>query len=110
MTQQWDMTEALVRSTRVPTAVGIAAEAVVAAKGEDRRLRWILARTHVPMVIVDGGRRYVEANRPARLALRLSLEELRTLTIDDLTPAHRRATMTQLWTRLLDSGCVAGHY
>jgi len=99
-----------VRSDRVPRTVGVAAEAVLKARGDTQRLRGIFERTHVPMVIVDGRRRYVEVNRPARLAFRLSLEEMRTLTLDDLTPAHRVTAMTELWARLLDAGCVAGHH
>jgi DNA-binding CsgD family transcriptional regulator len=61
-------------------------------------------------VIVDGDRRYVEVNRPAQLALRLSLDEMRTLTIDDFTPSYGTQDMEQAWARLLDKGYVAGRY
>ena len=66
--------------------MGAAAETALAARGDARRLGLALEQSPVPMVLVDGERRYVEANRPARLALRLSLEELRSLALDDLTP------------------------
>jgi DNA-binding CsgD family transcriptional regulator len=108
--QQWEITETGVRAERVPRAVGVAAEAVLAACGDPQRLRRTFERSHVPMVMVDGRRRYVEANLPARLAYRLSLEEMRTLAIDDLTPAHRLEVTKRLWARLLDAGCLAGRY
>jgi DNA-binding CsgD family transcriptional regulator len=60
------------------------------------------------MVIVDAQRRYVDVNRPARLAFRLSLEEMRRYAIDDLTPPHLFGVMERGWARLLDTGCVAG--
>jgi DNA-binding CsgD family transcriptional regulator len=65
---------------------------------------------HVPMVMVDARRRYVEVNRPARLAFRLSLVEMRALAVDDLTPPELTGEMQQIWARLLDAGCVAGRY
>jgi DNA-binding CsgD family transcriptional regulator len=104
------MTELRVQSDNVPKAVGAAAEAAVGARGEARRLKRIFERSHVPMIIIDGRRRYIEANRPARLALRLSLDELRTLAMDDLTPVHRIKALKRLWARLLGTGCVAGRY
>jgi DNA-binding CsgD family transcriptional regulator len=67
-------------------------------------------RSHVPMVMVDATRRYVEVNRPARLAFRLSLSEMRTYAIDDFTPADLLEVMEWAEARLLDTGCVAGRY
>jgi DNA-binding CsgD family transcriptional regulator len=104
------MTEATIVSERVPRSVGAAAEAVLRAHGELREVKRILERSHVPMVIVDGRRRYVEANRPARLAFRFSLNEMRTFAIDDLTPPHLDRDLKQAWARLLDTGCVVGRY
>jgi DNA-binding CsgD family transcriptional regulator len=60
------------------------------------------------MVMCDGERRYVEVNRAARLAFRLSLDQMRRYTVDDLTPPHLARDIEQSWTRLLDAGCVAG--
>ncbi len=62
------------------------------------------------MVMIDGRRRYVEANRPARLWFRLSLEELREFATGDLTAAPAPGVMEQAWERLLDVGSIAGRY
>jgi DNA-binding CsgD family transcriptional regulator len=110
MTPPLNMRESVIRSKRIPATVAVAAEAVIAASGDPRRLTRVFARSHVPMFIVDGRRRFMEANRPTRLAVRLTLEEMRTLSIDDLTPIHRLEVIKQLWARLLDTGCIAGHY
>jgi DNA-binding CsgD family transcriptional regulator len=60
------------------------------------------------MVMVDGQRQYVDANRPARLAFRLSLAEMRGYTADDLTPPEELPNLKASWARLLETGCVAG--
>jgi DNA-binding NarL/FixJ family response regulator len=60
------------------------------------------------MVLVDTERRYVDANRPARLALRLSLDELRGYAVDDLTPPERSAASKEAWAELLAKGSIAG--
>lgn len=95
---------------RIPRSVGAAAERVVAARGDELRLKRVLKRSFVPMVIVDGERRYVDANAPARLVFRLSLAQLRRLRIEDLTPPHLFMAMEAAWTRLVGTGCVAGPY
>ena len=63
-----------------------------------------------PMLIVDGERRYLDANRPARLLFRRTLEELRALTIDDLTPPKGMALLETAWHRLVTNGTVSGWY
>lgn len=80
------------------------------ARGEARKLKRTFEHSHVPMVMVDAKRRYVEVNRPARMWFRLSLEEMRAFALGDLTPAPRKWIMEQAWARLLDVGCVAGRY
>jgi len=60
------------------------------------------------MVLVDGKRRYVEANRPARLTFRLSLGELRARAVDDLTPPGFSDALEEAWAVLLAEGTVAG--
>jgi DNA-binding CsgD family transcriptional regulator len=60
------------------------------------------------MVMVDAERRYVEVNRPARLAFWLDVDELGTLALDDLAPKHVLADMEWAWKRLLATGSVAG--
>jgi DNA-binding CsgD family transcriptional regulator len=62
------------------------------------------------MVIVDGDRRYVEVNPPARLFFRLSMAEMRERAIGDLAPPQAMPMMEAAWARLLDAGCVAGPY
>jgi DNA-binding CsgD family transcriptional regulator len=89
---------------------GAATEAVLAARGDADRLKRVLDGSAVPMLIVDGGRRYVEVNRPARLAFRLTLAEMRRYRIDDLTPPDALPTMETAWARLIGTGCVAGPY
>jgi DNA-binding CsgD family transcriptional regulator len=99
-----------VRGSRVPRTVGAAAETALAARGDARRLGLALEQSPVPMVLVDAERRYVEANRPARLSFRLSLEELRSLALDDLTPPEWLDDLERTWTQLMDIGCVAGPF
>jgi DNA-binding CsgD family transcriptional regulator len=103
------MTKGRVRD-HVPRRVGAAAEAVLGARGEARKLKQVFERSRVPMVMVDDNQRYVEVNRPARLWFRLSLEEMRRYAIGELTPAPRSGLMERMWARLLDVGSVAGRY
>ncbi len=60
------------------------------------------------MVLMDGERRYVDANRPARLAFRLSLDELRGRAVDDLTPLELSGVVEEAWAALLTNGYVTG--
>jgi DNA-binding CsgD family transcriptional regulator len=94
----------------VPRSVGAAAEAALNARGGAREVERVLDERHVPIVMVDARRRFVAANRAARLALRLSLDEMRTLAVDDLASAEGIREIRQVWARLLDTGCVAGRY
>jgi DNA-binding CsgD family transcriptional regulator len=94
----------------VPRSVGAAAEAVLGSRGDPQQLKRVFERNPIPMVIVDDQRRYVEVNVPARLAFRLSLDEMRGYTIDDLTPPQELPTLEASWARLLDTGCMAGPY
>ena len=103
-------TETTVGSEHVPRSVGAAAEAVVGAHGDRRRLQAIFERRPVPMVMVDDERRFVDVNRPARLVFRLSLDELRTHVMDDFAHADGLGIMESVWARLLDTDCVAGRY
>jgi DNA-binding CsgD family transcriptional regulator len=69
-------------------------------------MKRVFDRSAVPMVMVDERRRYADANRPARLAFRLSLAEMRMYTVDDLTPSEELPDMEADWERMHDSGCV----
>lgn len=98
------------RSGPAPRGVGLAAEAVVAARGQPERLARVFDRSPIPLLMVDDGRRYTEANLPARLSFRLSLAEFRTLRIEDLTPPGQLPVLEAAWARLIGTGCVAGPY
>jgi DNA-binding CsgD family transcriptional regulator len=97
-------------SDPIPPTVAAMAEAMGATRGDVRRFDHVFSRTLVPMTLLDSDRVQVDANRPARLLLRLSLEELRKLRIDDLTPAEDMPTLHSAWNRLLRFGSVAGLY
>jgi DNA-binding CsgD family transcriptional regulator len=103
-------TESNIRSDRAARWVGAAATAVLGARDEGARLQRIFDQSQVPMVMVDDGRRYVEANRLAQLWFRMSLDELRSFGIGELTPAPPTGAMDRAWARLLAVGCVAGRY
>jgi ATP/maltotriose-dependent transcriptional regulator MalT len=94
----------------VPRSLGAVAEAALGASGDPRRLNRIFDHNLVPLLMVDGRRRCVEANRPARLAFRLSLAEIRNHTVDDLSTPELLGEMERQWARLLDTGRVTGRY
>jgi len=60
------------------------------------------------MVLIDGRRRYVEVNPPARLLFRLSLAEMRASRVEDLVPPDGLPSMMAAWERVLENGFVAG--
>ena len=107
------MTQGQVHSTSsnsTPRWVGANAEKVLAARGRPERLKRVFEASRVPMLIVDGERRYVDVNMPARLVFRLTLSEMQVLRVEDLTPKHLLGTMHTAWGRLISTGCVAGPY
>jgi DNA-binding CsgD family transcriptional regulator len=81
---------------------------VVAARGRSERLTRVFDRSPVPLLMVNNERRYVEANRPARYAFRLTLDEMRSLQIEDLTPPGLVPVLEPTWARLMESGSMAG--
>jgi DNA-binding CsgD family transcriptional regulator len=90
--------------------VGRCAERVLAARGRPARLKRLFYSSSVPMLMVDGGRRYRAVNTAACLAFRKSAADLRGLRIDDLTPERFLPVMEEAWTRLMATGCVGGTY
>lgn len=84
------------------------AQVMLSTLGHTRRLNGMFERSALPMVLVDHERRHVDVNAAARLVFRLSLEELRRMRIDDLTPPQQTATMHEAWARLMATGCVTG--
>jgi DNA-binding CsgD family transcriptional regulator len=106
---QSNSTEAIaIGATKPPPSVGPAAEAVVRARGDFLKLKRVFDRSFVPMVMLNDQRLHVDANRPARLAFRLSLTELRELRSDEVVPLDELPTLESLWNRLLEEGRVAG--
>jgi DNA-binding NarL/FixJ family response regulator len=91
-----------------PRWVGTYGQRVTAARGSERRLLRILERSWVPMVMLDRERRFIEANTPARLTLRASLAQLRSMRVEDLTPAEWMATLEDAWRVMVANGCVFG--
>jgi DNA-binding CsgD family transcriptional regulator len=79
-------------------------------RGRVIQLRRAFHRCQVPMLLVDNTRRYLDANRGARLLFRLTLGELRQRQIDDLTPRAGLDRMKSLWNELLDRGELWGDY
>ena len=64
----------------------------------------------MPALMFDAQRWHLEANRPARLWFRRSLEEIRTYALGDLAPPDQLACWERLWARLLETGFVAERY
>ena len=62
------------------------------------------------MLTVDNDRRYLAANAAARLTFRMTLAELRSRRLDDLTPPHMLARLHERWARLMRYGAVSGPY
>ena len=92
----------------IPPPVLAMAEAMGAARGDVRKFDRVFSRTLIPMALLDDTRAHVDANRPARLLLRLSLARLRELRVDDLTPAADMPTLRAAWNRLERFGSVSG--
>jgi len=91
---------------------------VLAARDDPKRLMALFRLSTVPMVMIDGDRHYLEANRAARGVLGLGLEELRRMRVDDLTPPYLHDMLEANMVRLLESGSLmsdeveapGGHY
>jgi DNA-binding CsgD family transcriptional regulator len=94
--------------SNLPRTVGRAAERICATRGSEDAVMRTFNRSHVPMVMVDDHRRHIDANRAARLVLRLSLEDWRRYTVDDLVAPSRIEQMKDEWERLMDTGVVTG--
>jgi DNA-binding NarL/FixJ family response regulator len=94
----------------IPDPLATIAEMVREARDDAEQLKRLLHRSVFPMLIVDGMRRYIDANRPARLVFRHTLDELRKLRIDDLTPPERMEDLESAWHQLVTAGTVSGSY
>ena len=89
--------------------LGAAVEAI-AARATDGGLKRASDQCPVPILILDGRRRYLYANQPARLAFHLSLDELRRLRVEDLTPERMLPTVDPTWERFIRAGVLTGTY
>jgi len=81
---------------------------VLAARGKSKMLRAVIDRSRAPMVLIDGKRRYVEANPPARLLFRLTQAAMRASRVEDLVPPDGRSNMMAAWEGVLENGFVTG--
>lgn len=97
-------------SASVPRQVGAQAERLLAARGDPERLARLFGRSRLPMLLIDNDRRYLDANAPAQLAFRQTVEQLRLLRVDDLTPDDFLPRLQEYWERMMQSGVVAGPY
>ena len=75
-----------------------------------QKLNRVLDLSPLPMLMVDDRRCYVDGNRPARLAFRLSMAKLRDYRLGDLSPPHELPKLDAAWAWLLDTGHAAGRY
>jgi DNA-binding CsgD family transcriptional regulator len=62
------------------------------------------------MLLADDDRRYVDANHPACLLLRLPRREILELTIDDLAAPGQDPDTEELWRRFMEAGTFAGTF
>jgi DNA-binding NarL/FixJ family response regulator len=101
---------AALRADSAPRWVGANVKKVLEARGNPERLTQLFQSSPVPMVMVDGQRRYVDVNVPARLAFRVPLAELQMMRIENLTPRELLPTMEAAWAQLMTDGCASGPY
>ncbi len=73
-------------------------------------MRSLFDRNDLPMVTFDGRRHYHDANRPARLLFRKSLDEMRALRIEDLAPPGAIADPEHVLDDLNADGSSTGRY
>lgn len=97
-------------ASSTPQWVGACAEGVLSERDRPKRLKRRFDQTQVPMAMLNGDRRIVDANPAARLAVRHSLGELQRLRVDDLTPPDFIPALEEAWSRLNANGVVAGIY
>ena len=97
-------------SHSVPGALTGIVERARDALADPKRLERLFNETDYPMLTVDGERRYLEVNRPARLLIRRTLDEMRQMRIDDLTPADGVEILESAWHELVTTGSVNGSY
>lgn len=88
--------------------LAVAMRTMTEARGRARQVRRVFEKSMIPMAIVDNDRRYLEANRAARLLLRMSLGELRRYRIDDFTAPERTPALQAAWREFVDEASATG--
>jgi len=106
---RWAGGEAAV-SDAVPLALVDVVESARRALDDPAEIERLFNATAFPMLTVDGERRYLDVNRSARLLIRRTLDEMRQLRIDDLTPAEGMELLESAWHRLVTGGSVSGWF
>ena len=96
--------------TDLAPALRSAVERVFEARDDPEQLRSLFDRNDMPMVLFDHDRYYRDANRPARLLFRKSLEEMRALRIEDLAPPGGIDDPEHVLDELEAAGFNTGHY
>jgi DNA-binding CsgD family transcriptional regulator len=94
----------------IPDPLAGIAETARQVRDDPGELERLMQHSVFPMVTIDGTRRFVDANRPARLLFRRTLYELTKLRIDELTPPERMGILESAWHQLLTAGTVSGSY
>jgi DNA-binding CsgD family transcriptional regulator len=97
-------------SDAVPAALTEIAEKARQALDSPDEIGRLFDESVYPMLTVDGDRRYLDVNPSARLLIRRTLEEMRRLRIDDLTPPEGKELLEQAWHRLVTNGSVSGWF
>jgi DNA-binding NarL/FixJ family response regulator len=93
-----------------PPSLAALADLARDARGNPAALARLIEDSSIPMILVDGDRRYTDANPPARLLFRKSLAELQQLRIENLTPPEALPMLDSAWDRLVTRGSVSGPY
>lgn len=96
--------------TELAPALRSAVERLFEASDDPARVRSLFDRNDMPMVLFDNDRYYRDANRPARLLFRKSLEEMRSLRIEDLAPPGALPEPEHVLDELIESGFTTGRY
>jgi DNA-binding CsgD family transcriptional regulator len=69
-----------------------------------------LHRSALPIVVVDGDRRFVDVNQAACLMVERPRFELLTMRVDDLTPSARIPELEARWSEFLREGVANGRW
>jgi DNA-binding CsgD family transcriptional regulator len=91
-------------------ALRTAVARIFEARDDPEAMRSLFDRNDLPMVTFDDERCYRDANHPARLLFRKSLEEMRALRIEDLAPPGTLDDPEHILDQLLADGFSTGRY